>query len=981
MMETERTAGDLGGMAEPSAQGSVILSFGRFSLSPSERLLTENGAPVELGARAFDILMELASRPNEVLGKHELLARVWPDVTVEEGSLRFHIAGLRKALGDGKDGARYIATLAGRGYCFVAPVTRAQASIGLDAPANTPTPPARFLPAHLTRMVGRKDDIGAIAADLSAARFVTIVGPGGVGKTTVAIAVAHDLLTAFDGAVLFVDLGVLSDPGMVPASVASLLGLSIQSDDPVPSLIAFLRERRLLIILDNCEHVIEEAAAFAARIFQAAAGLHILATSREALRVEGERVHRLSALGVPPDDAALTAEDTWQFPATQLFVERARASGARLAFSDAKAATVANICRKLDGMALAIELAAGRVEAYGLDQLAALLDQRFALLWPGQRTAPARQKTLQATLEWSYGLLLDSERIVFRRLAIFVGSFTIEAALAVVTSDADETAWVFAAIDSLVAKSMIMSFPTGGMMRYRLLDTARAYALHISVDGTEHAALAARHATHCLRWLEQFAADGRPLLDASQRATHLAELNNVRAALAWCFGDEGDAELGIHLAAAAAPVFFAMSLLTECQTWSQRAIAALDRTTLGGRLEMRLQAALGLSLMWTRGNSEATYAALDRSIAIAAERGDALTQMLLLTPLHVFHMRIGAFKKAMQYAEQVAGLARTAADADASAFSHILLGFSHHFAGDLNSARRALEAAFRRDPGADQKGTDFGWQTINFRGDAMAVPILVLGASAASSAMARTQWLQGDSAAAMQYVNKTLKDTADAEHPVTLLVALMYAITVLIWNGNFDEAEQQIQRFIGIAQSYTLKSYIVLGRCFEGQLAISRGHTRPGIDLLLPCLQDLRALRYELWTTSFNISLVEAFIGSGRFSEGISLIDETIERVEQNGDFCYMPELLRVKAQLLLCSPQPSPDLAEGCHADSLAWCRRQGALAWELRTSMDLARRLAALGTAAEAKALLQPVSDRFPGGANSLDLRTARGLLAEWE
>jgi predicted ATPase len=146
-------------------------------------------------------------------------------------------------------------------------------------------------------------------------------------------------------------------------------------------------------------------------------------------------------------------------------------------------------------------------------------------------------------------------------------------------------------------------------------------------------------------------------------------------------------------------------------------------------------------------------------------------------------------------------------------------------------------------------------------------------------------------------------------------------------------------------------------------------------------LQDLRALRYELWTTSFNISLVEAFIGSGRFSEGISLIDETIERVERNGDFCYMPELLRLKAKLLLCLPQPSPDLAEACLADSLAWCRRQGALAWELRTSIDLARRLAALGTAAKAKALLQPVVDRFPEEANTLDLRTARGLLADWD
>jgi predicted ATPase/DNA-binding winged helix-turn-helix (wHTH) protein len=968
-------------MAEPSGPGSVTLSFGRFSLSPRERLLTENGTPVELGARAFDILVALASHPNEILGKRELLSVVWPDVTVEEGSLRFHIASLRKALGDGKDGARYISTLAGRGYCFVAPVTRSEKAVNWDAPAKAPPPSATYLPTRLPRMVGREDDVAAIAAELATARFVTIVGPGGVGKTTVAIVVAHDVLQAFEGAVLFVDFGVLSESRLVPATVASMLGLSIQSEDPVPSLIAFLRERRLLVVLDNCEHVIEEVAFFAARLFLATPGLHVLATSREALRVEGEHVHKLSPLDVPPDDAALTAGATLGFPAVRLFVERAKASGARLDLAGANAAIVAKICRKLDGVALAIELAAGRVEAYGLSQLATLLDQRFALLWPGQRTAPARQKTLQATLEWSYGLLSDAERIVFQRLAVFVGSFTIEAALAVVANEAAEAAWVFPAIDSLVAKSMIMSAPAGAMMRYRLLDTARAFALDISAGDTERAALAARHATYCRRWLDQVSADGRPLLDPARRASHLMELNNVRAALAWCFGGEGDAGLGISLAAAAAPVFFAMSLLTECQIWSQRAIAACNDTTLGGRVEMRLQAALGLSLMWTRGNSEATYAALNRSIAIALDQGDSLTQMLLLTPLHVFHLRLGEFRKALIYAEQVAGLAQTTADADAIALSHILLGFSYHFAGDLRGARRNLEAAFRRDPAKEQASGDEDWLPISFRGDAMAAPILVLGWSAAASAMARTLWLSGDPGAAMAHVSQTLKDTANAEHPVTLLVALMYAISVLIWHGDFDRAEQHIGRFIENARSYDLKSHIVLGRCFEGQLAIGRGDAERGSDVLQACLHELHGLRYELLTTLFNISLVQAFTTLGRLDEGIALIDSTQGLVETNGDLCYMPELLRVKAKLLLRLPQPDEHLAESCLIDSLAWSRRQGALAWELRTSIDLAERLAAQGAPKRAKALLKPVFDQFAEGADTADLRTARTLLAAWD
>jgi DNA-binding winged helix-turn-helix (wHTH) protein len=416
-------------MIGPGAQTKDVISFGPFSLVASERLLTRDGVPIELGARTLDILVALASRPNEAISKRDLLARVWPDVTVEEGSLRFHIASLRKALGDGKDGARYITTLAGRGYCFVAPISRS--SERSDIPqAFTANFPQINLPSRLNRMVGRGDDLRMIASQLTVTRFVTIIGAGGVGKTTVAVAVGHELIGAFTGAVLFVDLGMLSDPSLVATAVASMLGLSVQSDDGTPSLIAYLRDKRILLILDTCEHIIEAVAALASRIFDAAPQVHILATSREALQVEGEHVYRLDALACPPDAPGLTAAFAQTFPAPQLFVERAVASGARLDFSDAEAAIVVSICRKLDGVALAIELAARRVEAYGLQQTAALLDQRLTLLWLGSRTAPPRQRTLHATLDWSYGLLSELERMVLRRLAIFVGHFTLDAAYA-----------------------------------------------------------------------------------------------------------------------------------------------------------------------------------------------------------------------------------------------------------------------------------------------------------------------------------------------------------------------------------------------------------------------------------------------------------------------------------------------------------------------------------------------------------------------
>ena len=328
-----------------AGQAKDQLSFGPFNLIASERLLTKEGVPIELGARALDILIALTSAANEVVSKKDLMSRVWPDVTVEEGSLRVHMASLRKALGDGKDGARYITTLAGRGYCFVAPVSR------LTAPReNAPAVAASFshanLPSRLGRMVGRDADVLKLSDRLTASRFVTIVGAGGVGKTTVAVAVGHHLAESFAGAVLFVDLGMLSDPRLVTTGVASMMGLSVQSDDPRPSLMAYLRDKRVLLILDTCEHLIDAAAALAASLIEQAPQVHILATSREALRIEGEHVYRLDALACPPDAADLTAAAVQKFPAVQLFVERAIASGARLDISDLDAPVVAEYLPK-----------------------------------------------------------------------------------------------------------------------------------------------------------------------------------------------------------------------------------------------------------------------------------------------------------------------------------------------------------------------------------------------------------------------------------------------------------------------------------------------------------------------------------------------------------------------------------------------------------------------------------------------------------
>jgi predicted ATPase/DNA-binding winged helix-turn-helix (wHTH) protein len=944
------------------AAAAETISFGPFSLVTSERLLTKDGIPVELGARTLDILVALVGRPNEVISKRDLLAQVWPDVTVEEGSLRFHIAGLRKALGDGKDGARYVTTLAGRGYCFVAPISRRGERDDLPAVFTAADFPHVHLPSRLNRMVGRADDVRTVSAQLAAARFVTILGAGGVGKTTVALAVGHDLIAAFSGAAIFVDLGAQNDPNLVATTLASMLGLSVQSDDVIPSLTAYLRDKRILLILDTCEHLIEAVATLASRIFEAAPQVHILATSREALRVEGEHIYKLDSLAFPPDDPKLTAAMAQTFPATQLFMERAAASGARLNFSDAEAAIAASICRKLDGVALAIELAAGRVEAYGLQQTAALLDQSLTRLWQGQRTSPVRQKTLQATLDWSYGLLSELERVVLHRLAVFVGHFTIEAALAVVTSANVDQALVFGVIDSLVGKSMVATHPVGAMMRYRLLDTTRAYALEISVDDAELSDLAVRHADYYRRWLEQTGAEWTTLSNAAERAPHLAGLANVRAALEWCFGVNGNAEIGIRLAAAAVPVFLAMSLLPECHRWSERAILALDDATGGGIEEMRLQSGLGMSLMFTRVHNEAARTAFTRSFAIAEAHGDALNQMLLLGPLQLFHFRTADFKTSLHYAKRSAAVAETIGDPSAIALAHCLTGMSLHYMGDMAGARAELEAALRKGPGSQRTRTIYlGLDYYNWAG----------------IALARTLWLQGYPALAVDRASQTVRDAERLGHPVTLTIVLHWAASVFLWIGDLANAEKHIDWFISRAETHSLGPYLAVGRGLKGELAIRRGDAKAGVEDVQDCLEKLHAARYELLTSAFNISIGQGLVAMGRFAEGIALMDETIQLVDAHGDAAFMPELLRVKGNLLQSMPQPSVDGAEVCYTQSVELSRRLGTRAWEFRAATDLARLWAGQGKSANARAALQPLFDQF-AGFDTADLKAAESLLA---
>jgi predicted ATPase/DNA-binding winged helix-turn-helix (wHTH) protein len=479
----------------------LVLQFGPFRLLPQPRLLLKGGAPVRLGSRAREILFFLVERAGRIVSKTELIKRVWPDTVVEEGTLRVHIAALRKALDSGKGGMRCIENVTGHGYRFVAPLNAPaqpvpspllQADSSPQPPALAPIPP--LAPA---RLIGRTQALETLSLRLREDRFMTVAGPGGIGKTSVAIATAHHLQSSYEHGVCFVDLGSVSTPAAICGALAAALGLASGASDPLPGILRFLTHRHMLIVLDNCEHVIETAAVLAQTVLGGAANVRILATSREPLRAMNESVFRLAPLEIPPPAAAMTAAEALGFSAVQLFVERAMASAHLFELSDADVPVVVDICRRLDGLPLAIELAATRMDVFGLRGLAARLDDCLGILTRGHRTAIPRHRTLRATLDWSYAILPRAEQVALCRLSVFAGSFDAAAARTVVTNDEAEMEDVVDLLTDLVSKSLLTVRIDDDQAVYQLLRTSRAYAVEKLQDSDECNEIRRRHSRYC----------------------------------------------------------------------------------------------------------------------------------------------------------------------------------------------------------------------------------------------------------------------------------------------------------------------------------------------------------------------------------------------------------------------------------------------------------------------------------------------------
>jgi predicted ATPase/DNA-binding winged helix-turn-helix (wHTH) protein len=540
--------------------------FKHAELRPQQRLLLVDGSDSRIGARAFDILLALVERRDRIVEKNELLEVVWPGVVVEENNLPVHISSLRKVLGP-----EAIATVPGRGYRFTAEIDDRMAS----SPAVAVAPTDDELPPIASPLYGRADDLEALQALVASHRLVSVVGAGGIGKTAMAKAVAERMRNAWSDGVCVVEFASVTDPKLIATTIASALQFSLGSSAQLEALCARLRASRMLLVFDNCEHLLHRIAEVVDALFRAAPGVHLLATSQEPLHVAAEQVYRLGTLDLPE---ASDVEAARVAGATALFEARARAVQPQFVLSVDNVAAVAEICRRLDGIPLAIELAAARLPLLGVHGLRARLDERFRILTGGARLALRRHQTLRAALEWAYGLLTDEEQTVFRRLGTFVGSFCLGSAQRVARDAAIDEWAVLDHLGALVDKSLIVA-DTGVSPRYRLLETTRAFALEmLHAAGESESALRA-HAAAVLAIFENSHVEGYSLTMAARVDRYLPDLDNARAALDWSAGPVGDDALHVALAGAVAWLWVEVNLRPEGLQRTRAALTLIDPTT------------------------------------------------------------------------------------------------------------------------------------------------------------------------------------------------------------------------------------------------------------------------------------------------------------------------------------------------------------------------------------------------------------------
>ena len=943
-----------------SDQSPQSLFFDPFELRPADRALLENGIPVPLGARALDILIVLVENAGSIVSNDEIFSRVWPSLNVGEGSLRVHLVAVRKALREGEREMRFISNIPGRGYSFTGSVTRG------SSPSIVRPTLAKSLPSVTTRVFGRNSAIDGLIEKLPERRLITIVGPGGVGKTTAAVSVANEITARFRDGVVFVDISTVANSALVVSALASALGIATREENALPDIINRLRTKRLLLLLDSCETAIDAVASLAEAIVEQTSGTEIIATSREPLGAKGEWLHRLPPLECPPAQVVLSLSDLLTFPAIQLFIERASASLDGFELTSSNAPLVSEICRKLDGVPLAIELVASRVDTVGIFGLPDFLNDRSRLLNSvSRRTAQGRHRTLQSTLDWSFALLSSEERAAMRRLAVFAGAFDLDAAVSIaVDTTGDRNAFI-ELIHNLVLKSLITIDLTGPDVSYRLLDTTRLYAWEKLAEAQEAATTCKRHADYFNRVLGVAAGEAEAMSTMIWLRAHGRHLPNVRAAIEWAFSAEGDPNLALDLTIGAVPLWTRLLLLRECVDGIERALG-IPKLLRDQNRNMMLYAGLGS----VAGHADLTSPEMKepwwKVLAIAEELNAFDHQTKALWGLWVQSCNDGKFRAALELARRFASVAQKSSDPAVALIGDRIVGYTLHFLGDQSGARTLIEKVLDRYPMAERRAHTFRFQFDQ--------PVT------AKITLAWIYWIQGFPDRAIHCTKLNIQDAIAIDHPLSLGNALAKsACSIALLSGDMKLAERLVALFVEKTAPDSLAIWRPLSQCFEGLLQLKKNELNAGLNTLQAALAMFPGGKFTFPHTWVLGELALAQVKCGEFGASRQTIDRAVRSAESDEEGWCLPELYRLKGECLLVEGGPnSSEAAKRLFLRSLDVAHQQKALSWELRAAISLVN-FERLSGQHDHLARLSVVYEQFTEGFHTADLCRAQELLVE--
>jgi predicted ATPase/DNA-binding winged helix-turn-helix (wHTH) protein len=655
--------------------------FGPFELQPDKRRLLRDGDAISLRPRAFDLLVALVDQAGHLITKDDLLSRVWPKAVVEEAALHVQMSALRKVVG--RDA---ITTVSGRGYQFTLPVTKGDGETNRESRLN------HNLPYQLTSFVGREREIAQLVELVTANRLVTLTGAGGAGKTRLAIEVAVRLLDAFPGGVWLVELATLSDARLVPQAVAQALHVKEQPTRPViETLIDHLASKKLLLVLDNAEHLLEECVQFADLILRRSPDVAVIVTSRERLGMAGEVTYRVPSLTVPGSrDTFAAPEALLAYEGVRLFIERARLLRPDFSVTAGNAASLASICVRLDGMPLAIELAAPRLRSMSVEELSQGLDQRFALLTGGSRTVLPRHRTLRSMIDWSYALLTDVEQTMLRRVSVFGGGWALAAAEHACTGDAIEKADTLGLLTSLVDKNLVITEEHAGATRYRMLETIRQYARDRLHETGEETQWRGRH----FAWVLALAEESFEPLSGPDQGVWLdrmaREIDNFRAALAWAI--EQMLPDALRLAPQLSRWWVRRAQVTEAREWFSRLLDVIPSDLAKGDRGRALSAVGNLAL--SQGDHDEAERLFRESLALARQLDDARSPRYVAnvqTNLALLALARGRYADAEPLLMECAALARRLDEPHLLAVNLGNLAIVVHARGDADKAATLFE--------------------------------------------------------------------------------------------------------------------------------------------------------------------------------------------------------------------------------------------------------------------------------------------------